>query len=603
VRKLPLIAFGALVAASVAAIFVTQHLKVTTPLIADDPFPAPAAISRGGIGCGHRELRIGFYLLHRADVVDVYVIDQTGAIVATLGSDRQMGIRDKQWFYWNGKEDNGSSAPDGTYYIRIALRQQGRIDDLHTKPITVTTVAPRPVVTSVSAVAGGTSGGSSAAGQTVASGPIIPQNGDSRVTIRFTGNEHRDATVRIYRTDLPGPPQLVKQFVTLPKGEAVWDGLINHRPAPAGTYLVGLDVTDKACNTGHFPPILPPLPGSTAHAGVTVRYIAALPPPDPVAAGSRATVQVDSRQRPYRWALTRVGAPRKTLAGGSASSVALNVRLKAKGLYKLTLSRGPYSTTVPLVARASRGAPILVVLPALTWQGSNPVDGDGDGIPDTLDNSSQVGLARPFATGLPAGFNEAAGLLAYLDRAHLPYDVTTDLAMSDGAGPGIGRHRAIVFAGSERWLPSSLVPALTAYLKRGGRIVSIGIDSLRRTATVSGLAASTPQALPGQADLLGAVHGPLVSHDALQVLQLRDDLGIFSGTAGALPGFTAFEPITAPGQAASSAGTNNTSAAIAGYRLGSGFVVEIGLAGFGATLPQKVNSEEFLNRLWTVIGG
>ena len=44
-RRFPVIAFAALVVATVAAFFITQHLKVTTPLIAGFPRPFPAAIN------------------------------------------------------------------------------------------------------------------------------------------------------------------------------------------------------------------------------------------------------------------------------------------------------------------------------------------------------------------------------------------------------------------------------------------------------------------------------------------------------------------------------------------------------------------------------
>ena len=37
----------------------------------------------------------------------------------------------RRLFVWNGREDNGRLAPDGTYYVRVALMHQGRtVDDL-----------------------------------------------------------------------------------------------------------------------------------------------------------------------------------------------------------------------------------------------------------------------------------------------------------------------------------------------------------------------------------------------------------------------------------------------------------------------------------------
>src|SRR5437588_10523116 len=98
-RRLPAVAFAALVVATVAAFFVTQHLKVTTPLIAGRPAPDPAAINpRDGATCqgvNHRFTRVSFYLLHRSDDVAVYVVDQSGAVVRTIVSKRHMrrGVR------------------------------------------------------------------------------------------------------------------------------------------------------------------------------------------------------------------------------------------------------------------------------------------------------------------------------------------------------------------------------------------------------------------------------------------------------------------------------------------------------------------------------
>ncbi len=272
-------AFAMLVAATIAAFFITQHLKVTTPLIQGSPRPVPGVIDPlRGVPCGKwnsGSTTISFYLQHRADTVDVYVINQGQTIVRTVAIGRHMRIGKRKpdgVFTWNGREDNGQVAPDGTYYFRVALIHQNRTIDLTGVPVRVKTVPPHPVVTSVSPA-------------------LIPSSGGTSVTIHYKGNENRGGTVRIYRTDLPGAPKLVKSFLTPWNGHtAVWDGKIDGEPAPAGTYLVGLDVTDAACNTGHFPASVPPAPGTTPHAGVTISYLAAEPPLDPVPAGSDAIV-------------------------------------------------------------------------------------------------------------------------------------------------------------------------------------------------------------------------------------------------------------------------------------------------------------------------
>ncbi|HYB26824.1 MAG TPA: FlgD immunoglobulin-like domain containing protein [Solirubrobacteraceae bacterium] len=258
-------AFAALVAATIAAFFVTQHLKVTTPLIQGYPRFVPGVIDPvHPVRCGMYDTgsaTISFYLQHRSDTVDVYVIDdKTGAIVDTLATGRHMR-KDVRYpdgvFHWNGRESNGQVAPDGTYYLRVALIHQGRTIDLDdaSETVKVKTVPPNPVITSVAPT-------------------LIPTaSGSTRVTIRYAGNEGRGGTILVYRTDLPGGPRLVKTFLTPWKGQtAVWDGTIHQRPAPAGTYLIGLEVTDAACNTGRFPAHIPPASG-TPNTTVTVALI------------------------------------------------------------------------------------------------------------------------------------------------------------------------------------------------------------------------------------------------------------------------------------------------------------------------------------------
>lgn len=254
-------AFAVLVAATIAAFFVTQHLKVTTPLIQGFPRPVPGVINpvRGGIcfGRNNRSTTISFYLQHRSDTVDVYVVSaRTEERVDQVASGRHMrrDVRHPDGvFHWNGRLSGGSVAPDGSYYFRVALLHQGRTVDLSGVPVKVKTVPPHPVVTRVAPSA-------------------IPAGGDSRVTIEYAGNENRGATILLYRLGPPGGSRLVKTFVTPWKGHtAVWDGTIHGRPAPAGRYLIGIEVIDAACNTGRWPARVSSEPGAAvAHAVVTV---------------------------------------------------------------------------------------------------------------------------------------------------------------------------------------------------------------------------------------------------------------------------------------------------------------------------------------------
>jgi len=266
--RLPVAAFVALVIATVGAFFVVQHLKITTPLINGYPAPVPSAINpvagrvcrvRNGktgrlIPLSFRQTNVSFYLLNRADNVDVY-IDHDGVNIVTLpGSGRYMRIKHRHTFSWNGRLDNGQVAPDGTYYVRVSLVHQGRtlvIANQSTgvlEPVTVDTARPAPVVTSVSPA-------------TVSS--ASPR---SAVTIHYTGTDGVRPQILIYRVG-SGQARLVKHYAATSRGgSSVWDGTIGGRPAPAGTYLVGVRVTNRACTTGASPVTAAAAP----HAVVTV---------------------------------------------------------------------------------------------------------------------------------------------------------------------------------------------------------------------------------------------------------------------------------------------------------------------------------------------
>ncbi len=603
-KRLPVAAFTVLVLATIAAFFITQHLKSSTPLIKGMTLPAP--FSDDGDGCRNRT-SINFYLLHRSDSVTVFVVNSEGDIVQTVASGVEMHTptrtneKVRRTFYWYGKEDDGLSAPNGTYHFRIALSRQGRIVDLTQYPIVVDSTPPHLVVTSVSP-------------------SQLPAPGGVPATVHFTGSKGRGGYLIIYRTDVGGPPQLAYvRGIPFSRPDPAhgytktWNGLIHGLPAPAGTYVMTLKVLDRACVTGTFPAYLPPRVGTTPHAGVTISYLAAEPPLDPVAAGSDAVVGVDADQHPYRWALRRVGAKRSRsrVESGSGTLTSLRVRLpgRSAGLYELAIRSPGHRTEVPIVARSAvtRGYRILVVLPALSWQGQNQVDDNGDGFPDTLTAGGEIELDRVLAGGLPPGVGGEAALLAYLDRERMPYDLTTDVALADGSGPTLAGHSGVVFDGPETWLPAALAPALRHYVEEGGRVLSLGAGSLQRTAMVkdtsAGLQALDPSG-PAETDVLGAKPGALVHGNTEPIVVIRDQLGIFRDTSDTFSGFGSFEPIptvAAPAAIVSAAGTTSQTPSIIGYRLGSGIVVDIGLPSFTVSLAHDVDTQELLRQLWTIL--
>jgi hypothetical protein len=601
VRRLPVVAFATLAVATIAAFFIVQHLKSNGTLIV--VWNGAAPFSDNGDGCRSRT-SITFNLQDRADSVSVFVLDSEGDVVRTVASGVAMqapkaGRRVRRTFYWHGREDSGRLAANGSYYFRVTLDQQGRYVDLTQDPIVVDNTPAYLVVRSVSP-------------------SQLPAPGGVPATVHFTGSRGRGGYLLVYRTAATGAPQLatvraIPFSKPSPSGYTkTWNGLISGRPAPAGTYVMALKVTNRACVTGTFPVYLPPRRGTTANAGLTIQYLAAEPPLDPIPAGSPAVVGVAANHERYRWTLRRVGSTKRRPArSGSGSSTSLRVRLPggSAGLYELTIRADGHETAVPLAgaAPAGSGLRVLVVLPALTWQGLNQVDDNGDGFPDTLVNGGPIGLERVLAAGLPAGFGGQAGLLSYLDRAGLPYDLTTDVALATGVGPKLADYTGVVFAGPAVWLPASLAPALKTYIEQGGRVLSLGVGSLQRTATVhstaAGLQALAPSA-PSATDVLGAHSGPLIHGNTYPIVVSSDRLGIFSGTSGTFAGFGSFAPIpavAAPGGIMSAAGTTAQAPSIVGYRLGSGIVVDVGLPTFTTSLAHNVDTQELVRRLWTVL--
>jgi hypothetical protein len=140
-RRFRLAAFLALVVATIAAFFIAQHLKVSTPLLSGVSQPTPAEINplttRSCEDPTRHELvgprtEISFYLLHASDSVHVYMVNQAGRSVATLTTNKFMKAslyphEVPTTFTWNGREQDGAVAPDGNYYFTVELLHQDRI--------------------------------------------------------------------------------------------------------------------------------------------------------------------------------------------------------------------------------------------------------------------------------------------------------------------------------------------------------------------------------------------------------------------------------------------------------------------------------------------
>ena len=189
---------------------------------------------------------------------------------------------------------------------------------------------------------------------------------------------------------------------------------------------------------------------------------------------------------------------------------------------------------------------MLVVVPTMTWIGTEPVDDDHDGVPNTLEAGEPVQWPRVMEHGLPADLLEhVAPLLVYLDRAHIRYDLTSDLDLALSRGPRASDRTGVLLAGSERWITRGYARRLRRYVLDGGRLASFGTESLRRGVNLRaqrGRHRRPPHAAdaavgPGSvrhAPAAGAPHRPRRSRSTL--IGGEPDYGLLEGLDGPLDG-------------------------------------------------------------------
>jgi hypothetical protein len=167
----------------------------------------------------------------------------------------------------------------------------------------------------------------------------------------------------------------------------------------------------------------------------------------------------------------------------------------------------------------------------------------------------------------------------------------------------------VLLAGDERWLPAGLQARLRRFVEQGGRVASLGIDSLRRGVGISpsGQRLYRPTA-PAIRDIFSS-RLRVLAHKRVDLLVLNppeDKLGLFATTDGSFPGFDAFEETadlgaTSPGVLQAAAGPAQGRPVIVGYRLGKGLVIRFGLPQWAQRLSSDPNVSEVMQRTWTLI--
>jgi hypothetical protein len=605
VRRAAGAVFGLLVVATLAAFYVAQDLKTSPSVVQAFRFPGIFSPNQDG----RRETVPINVRLREADDVTLTILDDGGDPVRTLVDDvalpayRQLRPTPR----WDGRDDAGRLVPDGRYRVRLTLRRQGRTV-IRPRSIVKDTRAPR-IVVFASEPAPGTAP------------EILPDPQGRKVTWRFAPVK-RVPRVRLFRT-APGVRELLVQDLRPGATSWSWDGRVGGRPVAPGTFAVSVEWRDRAGNRGTSIPLQGDLPAPRGRfggrGGVTVRYVGVQVPGAAVRAGDRVAAFVDARRRRYRWTLRRVGT-RRPLAAGSGTRAQLTPAIprdEPSGLLVLTVRVRGHATSVPVAVqarRAVRGTPprprgTLVVLPYETWQGRNPLDEDGDGAPNTLERGVGAGLERILAGGLPAGVAEReAPALAWLGRTGRRFDLTADLALERADGDPLAGYRGVLIPGDAVWLTPRVRQRLRAFVRRGGRLMSLGTGSLQQVVDVSrsGRRLVRPRRT-GRTDLFGATLAPPERRPTdLEVSPLPDEIGLFRGTAGSFPDAGVYERTLRLGSEADALAAavtvqppGRTVIVAAGF--GRGLVIRPGMPDFAARLSAGGPYTALMERSWTLL--
>src|SRR4051812_4018027 len=198
--RLATVMFAILVAATVGALFVTQRLKRSTPVVQD--IHLPVYISPNGDG--RKDKATITFKVQKPDRVTVSIVNGGGDEVRRL-ADHHLS-KGRHSFDWNGRDGTASVLPDGFYYLRVVLQQEGR-GTITRRGIQLVTKPPTAKLLSVA--------------------PNRIRAGSSQaVTAKFSGPANPRPQISVYRTD-QGPPRLVTRFSTpIGSQQGRWDGRI-----------------------------------------------------------------------------------------------------------------------------------------------------------------------------------------------------------------------------------------------------------------------------------------------------------------------------------------------------------------------------------------
>jgi hypothetical protein len=219
--------FALLVLATVGAFFVAQRLKSGAPVI-ERVYFQPVFSPNGD---GRKDAVAPRFDLPRADRAEVDIVDARGEVARRL-ADRALGTGTHR-FVWNGLREDGRRAPDGDYFLRVRLRDQGRtLQSPRTLVVDTTPPAPRILAVTPATVYPGAPG----------------RRGRAR--IRYAGPSDPAPEFTVFRVS--GRTRPLRAVGSFPgprfRQTATWDARLAGRPAAPGIYFFGVRAADPAGN-------------------------------------------------------------------------------------------------------------------------------------------------------------------------------------------------------------------------------------------------------------------------------------------------------------------------------------------------------------------
>ena len=258
----------ALIGGTTAAFTITEALKLEpTPITAK----RAEELFSPGCGCPTAIARLSMRI-RRNDRLDLDIL-AGGVPIRNLARDLE-AKKGRVRVRWNGRDDAGRIVPDGSYRLRVHLRDDDRTVVIP-RTVRVDTESPDFEVLGVD--------------RQVFS-PDDDGRGDS-IRIGYDSSEDGAAVVFVNG-------RLAAEGAFKPAGEAdiAWDGQVDGRAVRAGDYTLFLRVRDAAGNLS--------APGKVA---VAVRYIVLVRSTRAVRRGGNVRFRVVTDASRFSWELRRVG--------------------------------------------------------------------------------------------------------------------------------------------------------------------------------------------------------------------------------------------------------------------------------------------------------